>query len=100
MLKFVQRVGAYHYFRKAGRKPVRLPGAEGSPEYQAAYDRELAKAEGRLVAPIAAVDASVAFIPGSVGWVIDQYLASNDFKDKAAGTQVAYAANLATLRAS
>jgi len=101
MLRFVQRQGDYRYFRKAGCKPVRLPGEEGSPEFQAAYDRALAQSEAKSK-PQTQVESNgaVAFLPGSLGWVIDQYTASTDYKSKAAGTQVAYAVSLKTMRAA
>jgi hypothetical protein len=40
-LRFVQRVGNFRYFRKVGCKRIRLPGEEGSPEFNAAYERAL-----------------------------------------------------------
>src|SRR5262245_57264228 len=61
MLRFVQRQGNYHYFRKVGCKSVRLPGAEGSPEYLAAYERALA---GRNTVELT----KLGFVPGSLGW--------------------------------
>jgi len=91
-LRFVQRVGSYHYFRKAGCKPVRLPGEEGSPQYLAAYERALAgRNPDRL--------ARVAFM-GSFAWAIDQYTASSEFNSKTLGTQRAYAVSLKILRES
>ena len=39
---FVDRHGrAHHYFRRPGRKSVRLPGLPGSPEFMAAYNAAL-----------------------------------------------------------
>ncbi|HMF27139.1 MAG TPA: tyrosine-type recombinase/integrase [Candidatus Cybelea sp.] len=105
MLRFVQRQGDYHYFRKAGTKPVRLPGAEGSPQYLAAYERALAKTEGKIKSAsetqqLVESALAVAFLPGSLGWVIDQYQTHREFKSKAHGTQVAYAVSLKTMRSS
>src|SRR5262252_520257 len=106
MLKFVQRVGDYHYFRPTNGKRVRLPGAESSPEYLAAYEHALAGLSETRPAPTAEpqqaqpVDASVSFIPGSLGWVIDRYEASDALRSKATGTKRAYDVSLRTLRAS
>ncbi|HMF27531.1 MAG TPA: tyrosine-type recombinase/integrase [Candidatus Cybelea sp.] len=99
MLKFVQRVGDYHYFRPTNGKRVRLPGAEGSPEYVAAYERALASATtATAIASETKRDGNVAFMAGSLGWTIEKYLASNEFRDKAHGTQAAYQVMLRTLR--
>jgi integrase len=93
MLRFVQRQGNYHYFRKVGCKPVRLPGAEGSPEYLAAYERALAGRSPELLK-------SVGCVPGSLGWAIDKYTAHAEFNSKAPGTRAAYFASLRILRDS
>jgi integrase len=92
MLRFVQRVGAFHYVRKTGIKRVRLPGEPGSPEYLAAYERALAGKSVELT--------KLGFVPGSLGWAIDRYTAHAEFNSKAAGTQAAYLVSLRVLRAS
>ena len=92
-LRFVQRVGRYHYFRKAGCKPVRLRGEPGSPEYLAAYERALAGRKPELLK-------CVGSMPGSLGWAIDKYTAHAEFNSKAAGTRAAYLVSLKTLRAA
>ena len=46
-LPFIQRLGRYHYFRRAGRSSVRLPGKPGSAEYLAAYEFAVAEAPMR-----------------------------------------------------
>jgi integrase len=87
-LKYVQRQANYHYFRFPGAKRVRLEGMPGSPEYMAQY--ELLLASTRPVDKPAIVPARIGFLPSSVGWVIERFLASKKFTGKAAGTQVAY----------
>ncbi|HMF29620.1 MAG TPA: tyrosine-type recombinase/integrase [Candidatus Cybelea sp.] len=89
-LRFVQRVGSYHYFRKSGGKRVRLPGEPGSERYLRAYEKALA-GKGELLK-------SIAFMAGSLGWTIDRYTASGEFASKAQGTRAAYLASLRTLR--
>ena len=42
----------------------------------------------------------VGFMPGALGWVIDRYLVSNEYRSKAPGTQRAYDVGLRTLRAA
>jgi integrase len=93
-LPFVQRVGSYHYFRKSGGKRVRLPGEPGSERYMRAYERALA---GK---PELLKYGRVAFAPGSLGWVAEQYLDSGEFRSKATGTQRAYEVSLRALRES
>jgi len=88
---FVQRVGDYHYFRRGGRRH-RLPGEPGSPEYLAAYERAIASK------PELPKSARVGFAAGSLGWVIDRYLVSNEYRSKAIGTQRAYDVMTKTLR--
>jgi integrase len=90
MLKFVQIVGRYHYFRRGGKR-VRLRGEPGSPEYLAAYERAL-NGGGRELAK------RVGFVPGSLAWAIDKYTAHAEFESKAPGTRAAYLVMLKTLR--
>jgi hypothetical protein len=98
-LSHVQRQGQYHYFRYPGTRRVRLQGVPNSAEYLVQYERLLAAAEQRKPAPTTSNrPARVAFLSGSVGWVAAQYLASNEFRSKAPGTQYAYQRTLHLLR--
>ena len=90
-MRFVQTIGKYHYFRRSNSKRIRLPGEIGSPEFNAAYECALV---GKNVTGLLRLDGS----PGSVAWVIDRYLVSNEYRGKAPGTQRAYAASLKILR--
>src|SRR5262245_14372723 len=91
-LSFVQIVGRYHYFRRNGRR-VRLPGAPGSPQYLAAYEKALAGKKPELV-----TNGRIAFERSSLGWVAEQYLVSGEYRSKAIGTQRAYDVMVKTLR--
>ena len=64
-----------------GDKRWPLPGQPGSAEFTARYDA--------LLCQCLATDqaANVAFGPGTVGLVIEKYLASADYISKAVGTQ-------------
>src|SRR5262249_28515672 len=85
-----QRVNGYHYFRKTGHKRIRLPGVEGSPEFEAAYELALSgRGPDRL--------ARVGFT-GSLAWVIGKYASSSEFNSKAPSTRRAYLASLRVLR--
>ena len=67
--EFIDRHGIVRrYFRRAGCKAVMLPGAPGSPEFNAAYERALAgvpkpvtETQGSIAALIAAYYKSEAF---------------------------------------
>lgn len=68
---FVDRHGkARHYFRRRGYPSVALP-APGTPGFLAAYER--ANTATAAVMPIG----RIAFLPGSLGWVIEKFL-TND----------------------
>ena len=71
-----------HYFRRWGCKKVSLPGAWGSPEFQAAY---LAALAGET-APKLEIGTSRT-VPGSVSAAVVTYLTSIDFGNLAPGTQ-------------
>jgi hypothetical protein len=55
-LPYIKRSGKFHYFRRPGFPPVRLPGAPLSPEYIAAY--WAARGEQQPT-PVASADAIV-----------------------------------------
>jgi integrase len=94
-LPYVQRLGKYHYFRLPGAKPDRLPGAEGSPDYLARYwelrNKAEAAAKPQPVAPATEASVEPVYLKGSIGWVIERYLASGQFIDsRKPGTQQTY----------
>ena len=103
-----------NYFRRAG-KSIALPGVPGSPAFEAAYAAALA-ATAPLPANVVALPAApartdvlqtvgatvsarrVAFLQGSIGWVIEQWLKSRAFAAYAQGTQLGYRLALDILR--
>jgi len=70
---------AYHYFRRAGAKRVRLPGLPWSPAFMAAYQQALDTAP----APVGAART----LPGSLDAALAQYYPSRDFSALRPGTQ-------------
>jgi len=102
-LKHVQRAGKYHYVRFPGHDRQRLRGTEGSPEYIQHYEELRAVAESKRGAPTPALavptlPARVAFLPGSLAWVIEQYLGSRAFRALANETQIVYRRQLDILK--
>jgi integrase len=98
------------YFRVRGRPLVRLPNDEGSAEFERQYYHELAALKGEPVrGPNTRTarqfeNARIAFLPGSLGWLIERYLASSKFDPKseqcfAAGTRYNYRKALDLLKA-
>jgi hypothetical protein len=79
-LAYVQPIKGYYYFRRPGFPRVRLPGLLFSPEFMAAYQEAMA-----LVPTPIGVSRSN---PGSVAAAVAAYLASRQFADQRAGTQV------------
>jgi integrase len=79
---FVDRHGrARYYFRHHGQRwPLPAPGDEG---FMAAY--EACKAR---IATNPAATARVAFLPGSLGWAIERFLSSDDYRGRAEATKV------------
>lgn len=90
-LPHIQRQSKYHYFRHTGDP---LPGTDESrPEYIAAYWELRNKWEASKAKPLLAKpeEAEPVFLKGSIGWVIERYLASGQFLDNhKAGTQQTY----------
>ena len=92
---FVDRHGhARFYFRFRGmRWPLPAPG---EPGFMAAYEAHKAHAESlRTATPPAR---NVAFITGTLGWVIEKFLASDEYRDRAQNTKNAYRRPLDELR--
>jgi integrase len=89
------------YFRILGKRQ-RLPGEEGSPEWNAAYDALLA---GALLPKPKRAARPAPEAPGAIGWFIERYLASDYFigRDGRApkfkpGTQLNYRPVLESIR--
>ena len=76
---FVDRHGrARHYFRWRGQRwPLPAPG---EPGFLAAYEA----CKTRIASP---PPPSVRFLPGSLGWAIEQFLASPEYARRAAATK-------------
>jgi integrase len=73
---YVDRHGkARHYFRRKGYPQVPLP-PPGSPGFMAAYE-----AANTLPTAPAATAAPVRFLPGSLGWAIERFIASDQYRD-------------------
>ena len=81
---FVDRTGrARYYFRHRGKRWP-LPGSRAPPNSLARYDELRREC-------VATLDASnVAFGPGTLGSIIEKYIASGDFTSKAPATIRAY----------
>ena len=76
MQSYVDRHGkARHYFRRKGYPQVPLP-PPGSPGFMAAYE-----AANTLPTSPAATGAPVRFLPGSPGWAIERFMASDQYRD-------------------
>ena len=79
------RHGRRRYFFRAHGKKYPLTGKPGDPEFHAAYARFLADLKAKTLGR-----RETAFIKGTIGWVIEQYLASVQFAGKADNTQRNY----------
>src|SRR5262249_51186798 len=73
--KYLDRAGDRIYFRINGKRQ-RLPGEEGSPEWNAAYDT---LAAGALVPKPKRAGRPAPNATASIGWFIEKYLASDYF---------------------
>jgi enterobacteria phage integrase len=81
---FVDRTGrARFYFRHRGKRWA-LPGQPGTADFVARYDELLRQCLAKANAT------NVAFGPGTLGQVIEKYLASDEFARKAASTKTVY----------
>lgn len=81
-----------YFFRAHGRK-YKLPGAPGDVEFHTAYTHFLAEFEAKTLGR-----RETAYIKGTIGWVIEQYLTSDQFIEKAENTQRNYRRVLDTLK--
>jgi integrase len=72
---YVDRHGrARHYFRRKGYAQVPLP-PPGSPGFMAAYEA------ANVLPARPAATAPVRFLPGSLGWAIERFMASDQYRD-------------------
>jgi hypothetical protein len=79
------------YFRYRGNRwPLPAPHEEG---FATAYDALLARIKANAAGP-----KNVAFLPGSLGWVIERFLASQAFENRARATKKNYRRILDQLR--
>jgi hypothetical protein len=73
------------YFRVRGRPLVRLPDDESSPDFDRQYSLQLAILKGESLrkpntrTPRKFDNERIVFLPGSLGWFIERYLASSKF---------------------
>jgi integrase len=80
---FVDKTGRVRYYFRYRGKRWPLPGLPGSADFGAHYD-EL------CLQHVAARPGNVAFAPATLGFVIEKYLASEDFKSKKHHTRRQY----------
>jgi integrase len=69
-----------YYFRRRGFAPVTLP-PPGSPGFMAAYEA------ANVPPPVPIGKGKVSFLRGSLGWAIEQFIASAEFRNRAANTR-------------
>jgi integrase len=84
-----------YYFRRKGYASVPLP-APGSPGFMAAYEA----ANARPVTPRSASQDHVRFLPGSLGWAIERFMGSDEYKARANNTRLVDRRIFDALRAS
>src|SRR5262245_12903612 len=82
---FKDRHGKRRYFFRANGKKYPLQGQPGEPEFHSVYANLLAKREANALGR-----AEPLFLKGSIGAVIEAFLASDQFTDLAASTQRNY----------
>jgi hypothetical protein len=92
----IYRKGKYRYFRNPRTKQLTaLPGDETSQAFADAYDPLLRALEGAndpAPAPLPPAPRPAAFVPGSIGWFIEQYVASKKYLKLAPKTREGYLA--------
>jgi integrase len=76
-----------YYFRRKGFPKVALP-SPGSPGFMAAYE----------AANIAPTTSTLGFLPGSLGWTIEKFVASEEYAQRAANTRLTYSRTFDELR--
>src|SRR6478672_11581652 len=83
---FVDKTGRVRYYFRYQGKRVKVPGQPGDAEFTAEYDALLRaiKAEQQQD------ENNVAFGPGTLGQVIETYLASDEFARKADSSKAVY----------
>lgn len=96
-LKYVtswkDRHGKRRYFFRAHGNKYKLVGQPGTVEFHTAYAHYLADLKANTLGR-----RETAYIKGTIGWVIEQYLASQQFREKAKNTQPNYRRVLDTLK--
>jgi integrase len=88
------RHGKRRYFFRANGRKYPLQGEPGTAEFHTQYGSLLAKLEAKQLGR-----AETVFLKGSIGWVIEQYLGSDQFKERASNTQRGYRRVLDILKA-
>jgi integrase len=87
---FCDRHGHFYFRYRGNRWPLPAPHEEG---FATAYDALLARIKANAAGP-----KNVAFLPGSLGWVIERFLASQAFENRARATKKNYRRILDQLR--
>jgi integrase len=88
------RHGKRRYFFRAQGHKYALPGEPGEAAFHTAYARMLAELEAKTLGR-----REPAYIKGTIGWVIERYLTSSEYAEKAENTQRNYRRVLDTLKA-
>jgi integrase len=93
---FPDRHGKWRFYFRYRHKKYKLPGKPGEAAFHDAYARLLAAVESGAIGR----DENLAYLKGSIGWVIEKFLASDvGFKKLKRGTQRNYRRWLDTIKA-
>ena len=91
---FVDKTGRVRFYFRYRHKQWPLPGQPGSIEFAHRYD----ELKASVVLPKYS-SSRIAFGPGTLGWVIEKWIGSDDFKKKRKlSTQVLYRRFLDSIR--
>jgi integrase len=94
--QYVDRHGKpRYYFRRKGYASIPLPPL-GSKGFMAAYEA----ANTPPIAPVSASQDHVRFLPGSLGWAIERFMGSDEYKARANNTRLVDRRIFDALRAS
>jgi integrase len=90
---FVDKTGRVRFYFRYRHKRWPLPGQPGSIEFAQRYD----ELKSSVVLPKGS-SSRIAFGPGTLGWVIEKWTGSDDFKKRKSSTQVLYRRFLDSIR--
>jgi len=90
---FVDKTGRVRFYLRYRHKRWPLAGQPGSSEFAHRYD----ELKASVVLP-KRPSSRIAFGPGTLGWVIEKWIGSDDFKKRKSSTQVLYRRFLDSIR--